>query len=186
MPGGSNDRSTAEVCDERDNDCDGLTDEELEADQAQNSCNMALDLGGLPDNGSQRMITGNLWPPGDEDWYRITATDDVTEDLEDGCDQFHFKAIFISNPLEELQMDVYEGECDGGSVLCTDTVEYEHKYDGQFPGEFPTGQCPCTAEPQEGATVCTAENRIFFIRIHGPNPSCDNYQIMLTNGPQDP
>jgi hypothetical protein len=185
MPGGSNDQSVDEACDGLDNDCDGLTDEELEADQAPNECTLAQDLGGLPDDGSSKTINGNLSPPGDEDWYTILATDNEEEDLDDSCDRFHFQVRFLVNPGDRLLIDIYAESCSQPTDLCTDDTEYDHSYNGHFQDDPVWGQCPCSSRSQEGMTICSSEPKVFYVRVHGPTGSeaiCENYELSFTNG----
>ncbi|MBW1807653.1 MAG: putative metal-binding motif-containing protein [Deltaproteobacteria bacterium] len=185
MPGGSNDQSSVEICDLKDNDCDELTDEGLEGDQAPNECTIAEDVGALPDDGSSQIISGNLWPPGDEDWYKVLATDDVLEDLEDNCDRFNFKIRFLENPGGNMLIDVYAESCSDPTDLCTDDTEYDHAYNGQFENEPLVGQCPCSADSLENQTICSSEPKTFYFRVHGPSgqdATCENYQISISNG----
>ncbi|HUU02940.1 MAG TPA: putative metal-binding motif-containing protein [Myxococcota bacterium] len=188
MPGGTTDQSSAEICDIKDNDCDGLTDEGLEADEAPNSCTLASDLGGIPDDGSSLIVSGNLWPPGDEDWYKILATDDVNEDLDDSCDRFKFQLRFLTNPGDKMLIDVYAESCTQPTDLCTDDTEYDHAYNSQFlttPDTEGMGQCPCSADPTNGMATCSSEPKTFYIRVHGPagdQATCDNYQLSISNG----
>ncbi len=186
MPGGSMNRSSTEVCDGLDNDCDGLTDEGMEADSVADSCLLAENLGGLPDDGSSLTINGNLWPPGDVDWYQIAATDNLNEDLEDLCDNFHFRIWFSANP-DNVVFDVYVDSCDGVNVDCLDDNEYDFAYDDRWllSGQEPRGQCPCAPEPIYEHNVCSKEDRVFFIKVHArtdATPSCQNYRLILSNG----
>jgi len=192
MPGGSNDQSSAEQCDGLDNDCDGLTDEGLEADQAPDTCALAQELGGLPDNvegGSRVTVIGNLWPPDDEDWYKVTANDDVNEDLEDGCDSFHFAARFDSNP-GALVLDIYTDGCAPEALECRDADSFNHFYDfNDMQGGQPVGQCGCQGvdplESVEGLNLCTDDTKTFYIRVHageGSVQTCENYELTFSNG----
>jgi len=191
MPGGSRDQSSPEVCDGVDNDCNGVSDEGTEADNAPDTCTLAQDLGAIPDDGSSKVVAGNLWPSGDEDWYVILAKDDVTKDIADGCDSFLFRVSFVSNPQNTAKIDVYVDSCPSGnpSAVCTDESEkFEYSYNGHFhnnenaPG---MGQCPCSANPQAGMATCADESKKFYIRVHAPSGqgnSCDDYQLLITNG----
>ncbi|RLB52984.1 MAG: hypothetical protein DRI34_14020 [Deltaproteobacteria bacterium] len=189
MPGGSSDQSSPEECDQIDNDCDGTTDEGLESDNAPNDCLVAEDLGGLPDDGSSLVVSGNLWPPGDEDWYKVMAIDELEQDeLQDGCDNFRFQVRFLVNPGEKMKVDVYAQSCANPTDLCIDDTEYEHSYAGHFLDDPDTpgmGQCRCTTSPQDGLATCSKEDKVFFLRVHGPSgqdATCENYQLSITNG----
>ncbi|HOX45032.1 MAG TPA: putative metal-binding motif-containing protein [Myxococcota bacterium] len=184
MPGGSGDASSPETCDGLDNDCNGLTDEGLEAEQVPNLCSLASDLGGLPDDGSVLTASGNLFPAGDEDWYKVTATDDINEDLEDLCDRFHFSLRFAENP-EGLQFDVYVGGCEGAQIDCQGDTEYDHAYDFlDTASAEPRGQCGCRATSEGGFNICSSEPKVFYIRVYpgATTPTCQNYQLTFSNG----
>jgi hypothetical protein len=174
-----------EICDGQDNDCDGRTDEGLETDPEPNSCNPATDLGTLPDTWSQKTVYGKVWPEGDEDWYKITATDDLAEDQQDGCDSFHFKVTFTYNPGDGLFLDVYVEGCDEPNLDCSGDTEYEHVYDIQEDvGGQIVGQCPCSTVSQLGMNDCTAEDKVFYIRVYRPTgaATCEEYELTLSNG----
>ncbi len=192
MPGGSTDQSGQEVCDGLDNDCDGLSDEGLEADVAPNQCALAQELGGLPDNvdgGSRVTVTGNLWPPGDEDWYKVTASDDLNEDLSDGCDSFHFAIRFDVNPGNHV-LDIYTDGCAPEGIACREDDSFNFYYDfNELQGGQPVGQCECRGtDPltsEEGYNICSEETKTFYVRVHaGPAPvdTCEDYQLTFSNG----
>jgi len=71
---------TPEVCDNVDNDCNGLVDDEISSDQyeANNSCSAATNGGNAIENQDPLVITASLYDPAvstgdDVDWYKITA-----------------------------------------------------------------------------------------------------------------
>ena len=160
-------------------------DEGLEIDSAPDACGVAEDLGVLPDDGSGITVPGNLWMQDDVDWYKIAATDSLQEDTEDGCDGFHFKVEITGNPTGNLLLDVYVDGCADANVDCKDDVIYEHNYNfSEEQQGQPVGQCPCSTTPQEGMTVCSADDKTFYIRVHGPADakSCEPYELTITNG----
>ncbi len=182
-----------EICNGLDDDCDGLTDENLEANDPPDSCDQARELVGLPDNvvgGSRTTVVGNLWPPGDEDWYKVTAFDDEVEDLFDNCDSFHFALRFDLNPAG-LLLDVYVDNCE--NLDCPGDDSYNFFYDDFIenpnPGEPPIGQCECRGQGpesgEEGFNFCTNETRTFYVRVHAgedQTETCKGYQLTFSNG----
>ncbi len=66
---------TDEVCDNKDNDCDGEIDNDLAADKYEEngSCDLASDLGELEEGAETLAVMGTLYKDGaaDTDWYKV-------------------------------------------------------------------------------------------------------------------
>jgi hypothetical protein len=175
-----------EICDDLDNDCDGRTDEGLETDPVPNSCSAATDLGNLPDEPfSQKTVTGKVWPEGDEDWFMITAIDVLNEEQVNSCDTFHFKVVFSHNPGNGLLFDIYAEGCEEANLDCGGDIEYEHSYHlKEDQGGQIVGQCECKVVSEPGTNDCTAEDKVFYIRIYGLSgaATCEEYELTISNG----
>ena len=69
-----------EICDNLDNDCDGLTDESLSRDlfEYNDDCNQGEDLNTIPqDTRVDRVVSGAaIYPSGDVDWYGIEVEEE--------------------------------------------------------------------------------------------------------------
>jgi hypothetical protein len=112
--------ATEEFCDLKDNDCDGEVDNGLPADQYEenDTCDMARDLGELPEGSEQMTINGTLYKDGaaDVDWYKIYAKENSNWipcgwNLSDGCFTL---AITLSPPAEaDLDLCVAAEDCEG-------------------------------------------------------------------------
>lgn len=151
------------------------------------ACDQGIDLGPLADTNSAIEIVGNLAPAGDEDWYRFLAVD--TPDTT--CDAFHVRVLFLENPGDEFEVDVFRGGC-AGTQICESTTDMQWFTNHQVPGSPPTGQCPCTDPAVEGnitTNQCLDDGAEFAVRVRrtaGAPVSCNSYRIELSNGRYPP
>ncbi|MDH5492755.1 MAG: MopE-related protein [Myxococcales bacterium] len=225
FPGGSLDRSSAESCDGLDNDCNGRIDDgdpeslclsdpiggsceagacacppgmvDLDrtlgtgcecalvpaADEG-TSCEAAIDLGDLPDDGSLISVEGNALPADRELWYRVRALD-----LPDaGCDATHLRARFALNPMDAFELIPFMGGCTEAEAPCglglEGYSEFEWALDlrSTIDGVL-TGQCPCGAQMMDTSECVDDTVEIFFQirRRAGAAPSCDLFQLEISN-----
>jgi hypothetical protein len=145
-------------------------------------CEEGRDLGEITDDNKEMIVTGNLVPVGDVDFYRFRATDlaDTT------CDSFHVRVLLLDDPNGEFLVEVWRGGC-AGTQICgggTDFQWYTNFRDANNP---PTGQCPCTT-PQAavvGTNVCTDDSSDFVVRVSrapGKPLTCNSYKLEISNG----
>jgi hypothetical protein len=145
-------------------------------------CDEGANLGDLPDSNTEMIVTGNLVPVGDVDFYRFHAVDVA----DDACDKFHVRVMFLENPDDEFLVEVTRGGC-AGTVICpgaTDAQWYTNFTDGATP---PTGQCPCVPESAPSATVntCSDDSADFVVKVvraPGKPVSCHGYKLEISNG----
>jgi len=111
---------TDEFCDFKDNDCDTEIDNGLPADKYEenDTCDMARDLGELPEGSEQMTINGTLYKDGasDTDWYKILGKENSDWlpcgwTFSDGC----FTMVITLSPPPEADMDlcVAAQDCEG-------------------------------------------------------------------------
>jgi hypothetical protein len=135
MPGGSRDQSTGELCDGRDNDCDGTTDDGSIQQLCGTVPNASLRCSGSACSISSRVSsayadmddawqtgcecalsgqsvirTGKIAPAGDVDWYRVHATH---FNAVGPGDAYHLQVTFApdGNPGGQFVIDVYDDNC---------------------------------------------------------------------------
>jgi hypothetical protein len=149
------------------------------------TCTDAIDKGNLTDLASSHLvISGNLWPAGDVDWYKITFVDSP----DDGqvCDKFNARIAFTAtgNPGGRYAFDVLLGDCAtpprcdgvGDSNLATTELKWDD-----------SGECPCNADPVNtipNVKVCVDHSMVLKIRVFrvSGTPICENYELALDNG----
>ena len=124
--------ATDEVCDDKDNDCNGVKDDGLplpDADYEENdTCQLARDLGELieSDAPDPLVINGALYKDGatDIDWYKLYAKEKTDWlpcgiSVDDGC----YMLVLSLDTAETLDYDlcIYLKDCEGtGGSQCAD------------------------------------------------------------------
>jgi hypothetical protein len=158
-----------------------------EADEAVggDTCVDAIDKGTLSDlTSSHVVVSGNLWPAGDVDWYKITFVD--SPDDAQACDKFNARIAFTANgnPGGRYAFDVLLGDCVTAPVCGTagdsNLATTEFKWDD-------SGECPCNADPVNtipNVKVCVDHSMVLKIRVFrvSGSPICETYELALDNG----
>ena len=147
-----------------------------------NTCADALPLGSIDDSGQQQVLTGNLYPDGDQDCFWFTAADTADAD----CDSFHVDVRFTSNPDNQFAVEVFRGSCE--SPECA-TASYDHySWATDFldtGGAEWRGECPCRADSVDGTQECSDNTAVFrfcVVRASGAAAACGWYEVEVSNG----
>jgi len=149
---------------------------------------------GIPDDGSTSIsITGNVLDEDDEDWYIISATDDLSADLAAGIDYFRFGAEIVAGD-GTYSFRVYKGDPypDSSDECTVDTDGYtEFEWFNQDLGDSTSAThvmgSPLNAcGPSSGfLNHCADDSDDFYIQVfrnEEHEPSCTAYELEITNG----
>lgn len=120
-------------------------------DNSGNSCQNAINLGDMPDNGSVKTIEGRIVPDNDEDWYRFNAKDNVDTGTfsKPGYDQFHVRVRVVKPTDGTIGIAVYRGSCNNAAPCGTYTdYRWYTNHSGVVDGKF-GGEKPCMTEGQK-------------------------------------
>ena len=162
----------------------------------------------LIDNSGQRaVVSGNIAPIGDVDWYKVTGQDDP----EAGAgptysDEYHVSIKFLSNEGGEFAFDVYADNCTlhQNTRLAINTTYFEHRMDSQWPGDVSgcsslpdpaaafdewagaRGHSPCRlpTESSPNQNDCEKQDFVYFIKVYrwSSSPTCATYELEISNG----
>jgi hypothetical protein len=172
-----------EVCDSRDNDCDGESDEGLprDAGEVNDTCEMARRLPDVVEGTSGISLTATLYPPGDEDWLWVRALEGW-HDCEPFTGQCYFELV--------TELDV---PTSGDFQVCL------------YPS-WPFDRPPCHVVSEPGGEICTEpgedsmtvqwegicmldDSLDFAVLVRersGSSPTCEPYTLrMRLEGPDD-
>jgi hypothetical protein len=175
------------------------------------ACEAAIDVGAFGEGGSKDIKSGNVTPDEGGDWYKFNAVDSGDTPLagQGICDNFHVRARFLINPNNQFRLDLYRGSCAGVANICTGatdsswTVKFYGKPYGPAtamgvakgkvvpsPDPLPAGECKCAGgEGLPGMNTCSDNSAWYFVRVFrapGVAPTCDFYQIEISNGTYSP
>ncbi len=174
------------------------------------TCEQAQDLGAFGEAGSKDIKSGNVMPGEDGDWFRFDAVDTPDNPGAAGaCDNFHVRVRFLINPGDQFVIDLYRGSCAGAAQICKGEVDtgWTVKFYGPpfgpataaanpkgkdlpSPEPPPAGECKCAGgEGLPGMNTCSDNSAPFFVRVSrkaGLVPTCDFYQLEITNGVYSP
>ena len=149
------------------------------------NCQEPQTLGNASDGGAELVVTDNIAPASDVDWYRFTAIDGADPD---SCDTFDVQVSFVHNPQEQFAFDVFAGGCAASQELCKLVTNFSSTthLNTQIAGE-PIGECPCTVEdpPPEGFQLCKDQTESYWVKVYRKpdhEPSCAAYTLRITNG----
>ncbi len=164
------------------NELDGC---ETPIDPYPDTCGTAHDLGAIADDGATTFdIIGSIAPAGDVDWITFMANDGD----DGGCDGFHLRVQFVTNPGDAFAMEVHRGGCREAAECGgrpTTVYEFFTDFHGDVGGEI-RGECPCSGgRTSAGVNQCRNNSAPYQIRVYRLDGamSTDQYHIRVTNSP---
>lgn len=171
---------STEVCDPYDTfeDAAGYGDEGADAISEWSS---------LSDDGVDTIsIEGNMLEGDEADWYRITASDDLSDDLSAGIDYYKF-AVELVEGASTYEFTVYDDSYDSTAVECA-TATNEYSWFNQDKGESVHSIPSDTRSCSGGSALynnCADDSRDFYIKVvrkSSVSMSCQHYELEITNG----
>ncbi len=176
------------------------------------TCNHAVGIGVMGDNGTKVVLGGNIVPKDDEDWYVVDARDLFWDAEPNACDLFNLKVLFTKNPDNTFVLDVYRRSCAEADNICSGVLMEE--WATNFHAGKTAGECGCSTAVKEncdapadyeaclqiagpdkcgtcpgyakkGKNQCSNNSATFYIRIRRDKtrpPSCESYEVEVSNG----
>ena len=159
------------------------------------TCADALDRGSLSFSASTHVtISGNLWPDGDEDWYKVAFVDSPTPA---DCGKFKARIAFTQNPGDHFRFAPMLDSCTAVASCATVTAGDAGiiETDGGAPASGLTDftldgapGCPCLppgSTTTDHVHLCNDYSvtlRIRVFRAAGAPVVCENYELSIDNG----
>ncbi len=146
----------------------------------------------LPDDDSEPIyILGNVLHDDVDDWYIISAGDDLSQDLAEGVDFFRF-GVKLREGVGDYSFLVYRDTPypDGDDECSIDPDGYtEYEWYNQDRGDAPHHGLPTPLNSCGSSSIllndCADDSSDFFIHVfrnEGSTVSCDPYELEITNG----
>jgi len=171
---------TTEVCDPGDENEDSVGTGDAGAD--------AIDLwSAIPDDASTTItIEANILSDDTTDWYKISGSDDVSEDRTDGLDYYRFQVQMLDG-TSAYEMYVYRDSYDTSALECSSGVtEYEHAQedvgDGSHTIPSDARSCGNSSSSYNDCEDNSSDYYIQIVRTSTTVSSCQGYELEVTNG----
>jgi hypothetical protein len=180
---GDSDVLTIEVC----SPIDVYEDDDTYGDLSSDAID---EWGDVADDGSTTVtIRANVLDEDDDDWYAITATDELAEDLAAGSDAFDFQ-IEMTAGSDEYRFLVHKGSGSLGDLECPDEDGYtEYNWYNADVGDgdhgIPSDPQACGGSGSAAYNECQDDGDVFYIRVfRRPSvpDSCGHYELDISNG----
>jgi hypothetical protein len=141
----------------------------------------------------ETVVTGNLVPADDVDWFIIRAVDVVDlDELTDNQDNFRIRVQLgqpgnPTIPPPGVRMDVKVNTCTDTS--CTGDTLFEWGTDGSIrpsaPGSLWSQENQCRPTNTNGYNICSDNSREIIVQVYavaGQGYTSQTYQLRITNG----
>ncbi|MCP4918811.1 MAG: hypothetical protein GY913_18050 [Proteobacteria bacterium] len=148
----------------------------------------------LADDGSVTItIEGNVLNSTDEDWYLISTTDDNSADLAAGYNDFNL-AIELTEGSGTYEFMVYQSSYSSGGQVCNSTgdgyTQFDWDQEDTNDGTSGYDNAPgsdryCDYSGTEGYNVCSDFSDDWYVEVlrdSSATPSCQHYELTITNG----
>ncbi len=144
----------------------------------------------IPDDAADTItIVGNIVSDDTDDWYVISATDDVAADLSAGIDYFNFH-VQMTDGTSDYRIEVYKGGSGAGDEECPTEDGYtDYNWFPEDVGDgvhsVPSDSRSCSSTGTSSRNECEDNSDDFYIhvyRLSSSEPSCQAYELTIDNG----
>ena len=131
-------------------------------------------------------IVANILSDDSDDWYVISAVDNINEDFNTGIDYFNFAVTFVSGSTD-YSMVVYSGAPDVANLECSNAGYTSYSDFNQDIGEadhvIPIDARACGNGAAE-YNNCEDNSKEYYIHVFRKTAvsSCQGYELNITNG----
>jgi hypothetical protein len=134
-------------------------------------------------------ISGNIVDDDVDDWFVISATDDVAADLAAGVDYFNFH-VQMTDGTSDYRMEIHKGGSGAGDLECSSGVGYtEYNWFPQDVGDgvhgVPSDSRACASSGSTTRNECEDNSDDFYIHVYrlgSSADSCQPYELTIDNG----
>ncbi|MCB9759232.1 MAG: hypothetical protein H6739_05290 [Alphaproteobacteria bacterium] len=137
-------------------------------------------------------IEGNILNSTDQDWYLVTTSDSASADISAGYDAYNFQVNFVAGGSDYTFL-VYDGGYQANDRVCpasgsgTGYTEFDFYNEdvGEGVHSIPSDTRACSSSGSSSRNTCTDYTTNYYIQvIRNPSssPSCQHYELEITNG----